>query len=201
MVLLELGEAEEVAGNGEDGGVELPAMHGEVRVEVEERPGRGAGTEAENGEGGAREEWWERGESVEVGSCERAVVGAAREREGVDVARAVEEEEAGAGQRVARGARGDVGDADVVVRGTDLRDELELVGEGLDTWASCCGASGGGAAGTEDWAVTEWTWHPQHHRRHGDFRFPLYPDGILFTISWVRIRAPVMDRVGNGQGR
>ena len=57
MVLLELGEAEEVAGDGQDGGVELPAVHGEVRVEVEERAGRGAGAEAEDGTGGAAGAW------------------------------------------------------------------------------------------------------------------------------------------------
>ena len=55
MVLLELGEAEEVAGDGQDGGVELPA--GEVRVEVEERAGREAGAEAEDGAGGAAGAW------------------------------------------------------------------------------------------------------------------------------------------------
>ena len=71
MVLLVLGEAEEVAGDGQDGGVELPAVHGEARVEVEERAGRGAGAEAEDGEGGAREERRERGEGVEVGGGER----------------------------------------------------------------------------------------------------------------------------------
>jgi len=43
----------------------------------------------------------------------------------VDVAGVVEEEEVGAGQWVARGARGHVGDADVVVRGADVGDELE----------------------------------------------------------------------------
>ena len=43
----------------------------------------------------------------------------------MDVAGVVEEEEAGAGQRVARGARGHVGDADVVVRGVDVGDEME----------------------------------------------------------------------------
>ena len=51
----------------------------------------------------AREERRERGEGVEVGGGERAAAGAAGEREGVDVAGVVEEEEAGAGQRVARG--------------------------------------------------------------------------------------------------
>ena len=117
----------------------------------------------------AREERRERGEGVEVGGGERAAAGAAGEREGVDVAGVVEEEEAGAGQRVARGARGHVGDADVVVRGPDVGDELELVGEGLDTRGSCCGG-GGAAAGAEDWAAAwEWIWHRQRHRRHGNF--------------------------------
>jgi len=57
VVLLELGEAEEVAGDGQDGGVELPAVHGEVRVEVEERAGREAGAEAEDGTRGAAGAW------------------------------------------------------------------------------------------------------------------------------------------------
>jgi len=70
-----------------------------------ERAGRGAGAEDEDGAGGA--------------------AGAAGEREGVDVAGVVEEEEAGADQWVARSARGHVGDADVVVRGADVRDKLE----------------------------------------------------------------------------
>jgi len=43
----------------------------------------------------------------------------------VDVAGVVKEEEAGTGQWVARGARGHVGDAYVVVRGADVGDELE----------------------------------------------------------------------------
>jgi len=43
----------------------------------------------------------------------------------VDVAGVVKEEEAGADQWVARSARGHVGDADVVVRGADVGDELE----------------------------------------------------------------------------
>ena len=70
----------------------------------------------------AREERRERGEGVEVSGGERAAAGAAGEREGVDVAGVVEEEEAGAGQR---GVRGHVGDADVVVWGADVGDELE----------------------------------------------------------------------------
>ena len=43
----------------------------------------------------------------------------------MDVAGVVEEEEVGASQQVARGVRGHVGDADVVVRGADVGDELE----------------------------------------------------------------------------
>ena len=147
MVPFELREAEEVPGDGDDGGVEFPAMDGYVRVEMEERAGGGARAEAEDGEGWAREERREGGEDVEVGGSEGAV-GATREGDGVDVARAVEEEEARAGEGVAGSARGDVGDADVVVRGADVGDELELVGEGLGNGGSCRGGADGGEVET-----------------------------------------------------
>jgi hypothetical protein len=110
----------------------------------------------------------ERGEGVEVGGCERAVW-AAREGEGVDVAGAVEEEEARAGERVGGGARGDVGDANVIVRGADVRDELELIREGMG--AGIPRRSGGGVTETEDRAAREWNRHRQRQRRHGEFVF------------------------------
>jgi len=154
-------------------------VHGEVRVEVEQRAGGGAGAEAEDRKGRAREERRERGEGVEVGGGERGLVGAPREGEGVDVARAVQEEETSAGERVARGPRGDVGDPDVVVRGADVRDQLELVGERVDGRGSC----GGGGGALEAEAARQWIRRQQRHHRHGDL-FHLLVDFVLLPACY-----------------
>jgi hypothetical protein len=143
-------------------------VHREVRVEVEQRARGGAGAEAEDRDGRTREERRERGEGVEVGGGERRLVGAAREGEGVDVARAVQEEEASAGERVARGARGDVGDADVVVRGADVRYQLELVRERVDARGSRGGGGGVAALKAEAEAARQWIRRQQRYHRHGD---------------------------------
>ena len=139
VVLFELREAEEVPGDGDDGGVEFPAMDGYVRVEMEEGARGGARAEAEDGEGWAREERREGGEDVEIGGSEGAV-GATREGDGVDVARAVEEEEARAGEGVAGSARGDVevGGGGERRRGSE---GCDAAGDG----GSVRGGNGGGA--------------------------------------------------------
>ncbi|TVU30221.1 hypothetical protein EJB05_21831, partial [Eragrostis curvula] len=70
---------------------------------------------------------------------------------------------------MAGGAEGDVGDADVIVRGADVRDELELVGKGLGPLVPCGGSAGGGGvaeAETKDRAAREWNGYRQ---RHGDY--------------------------------
>lgn len=162
VLRLELREAEEVAGGGDHGGVDLPAVDGDVREEVEDGARGGARAEAEDGEGrgGGGEEWRERGEDVEVGGGEGAE--GAREGEGVDVARRVEEEEARAGEGVAGsgGGAGDVGDADVVVRRADVGDEVELVRERVGIGGSCGGGGdgggGGGGAEAEDGGRQPW---------------------------------------------
>lgn len=87
----------------------------------------------------------------------------------MDVAGAVEEEEARAGEGVAGSARGDVSDADVVVRGADVGDELKLVREGLGNGVSCRGGADGGeveTVQTED-GSRAWNSHWERHLRRG----------------------------------
>ena len=82
----------------------------------------------------------------------------------MDVAGAVEQEEARAGEGVAGGTRGDVGNADVVVRGADVGDELKLLREGMGSGRG--GAGGGEGETTEDRRSRDWNSDQECHRRH-----------------------------------
>ncbi|EYU17862.1 hypothetical protein MIMGU_mgv11b0181731mg, partial [Erythranthe guttata] len=94
----ELLEAEVLSGDGDDGGVELPAVDGGLRVEFEDDFGGGSGSEPEYSDGSGREDRRQGGEDVVVGVGE----GFEEEGDAVDVAGGVEEEEPGSGEWVVR---------------------------------------------------------------------------------------------------
>ena len=96
VVPLEAGEVEVLAGDRDDGGVELPAVEEGGGGGEEEEAGGGAGAEAEEGEGAGGNDGRERGEDVEVSIGE----GLEEERYAVDVSGGVEKEEPGAAEGV-----------------------------------------------------------------------------------------------------
>lgn len=122
MVPLEPGEVEILAGDLEDGGVELPGVEDGDGVEIEEEAGGDAGAKAEEGEGAGGEEGRERGEDVEVGVGE----GFEEEGDAVDVAGGVQKEEAGAAEGVVGFSR-DFQDADVVVPRLELGKDFHVL--------------------------------------------------------------------------